>query len=161
MKKAVLLIVPLLLVSFVLAGPKGPQGPKGVHIGPPTDLLAEQIDDNTIECTWTAVEGATKYAVEACLTGTASDGENEFPIKVRVCTNVTETTALLDIGAAVAAELTAQEIDSATISAINLEGVVRVKAMNPGKNAGPQNNEWAVADATFVVEADEPPPVGE
>lgn len=161
MKKTVLIIVPLLLVSFVLAGPKGPQGPKGIHIGPPTDLAVEQIDDNTLRCTWTGVDGATKYAVEACLAGTASDGENEFPIKVRVCVSVTEATALLDIGAAVAAELTAQEIDPATISTINMEGEVRVKAMNPGKNAGPQNNEWAVEDATFVVEPDEPPPVEE
>jgi len=51
MKKVVLVIVPLLLVSFVLAGPKGPQGPKGDGPLPAPENLTATVDGTIITCT--------------------------------------------------------------------------------------------------------------
>lgn len=166
MKKAILVLVPLLLVSFVLAGPKGPQGPKDPKgpkgdgpIGPPTGLTATVVDD-TIECTWTAVAGATKYSLEVCLTGTADDGATEFPIKVKVSVSVPQPELLpapdpttvegtLELAPAIEAALVAAGADPATIISITLNGKVQVKAMNPGKKAGPQNHPWS--DPVVVI----------
>ncbi len=164
MKKAILLIVPLLLVSFVLAGPKGPQGPKGEGpIGPPTDLTAT-VDGTIITCTWTAVAGATKYSLEACLVGTASDGTTEFPIKVKACVSVpqpeptdppTPVEGTLDIAEAIEDALVAAGADPEAIISISLEGLVHVKAMNPGKKAGPQNHPWSEPVAITYESPDE------
>ncbi len=141
MKKAVLVIVPLLLVSFVLAGPKGPQGPKGDGpIGPPTIATADILADYTIEVTWSDVSEATKYSVEAHVTGIAVDAAaTEQPIDIKICVSATEAKAVLNILQAVDDDLA----DLGPAAAVELKVEIRVKAMNPGKKAGPQNHPWS------------------
>ena len=147
----------LALLLMVSSGPAVQPAPG--DLGPPADFMVTQNADS-IFFSWLPVEGADKYTVETCGMITWGDGSirGEVPLKMGICTKdeigmvyMRSGRVVLEIPKAtlariVLAELQDAGVDRASVIGFLLEATSKVKALDPGKGKGPQNNPWSNTD---------------
>lgn len=156
MKLKVCMLIACLAMVAAFAPAKQPnQG----TLGPPTDFMVTQNSDNLF-FSWMPVRGATKYAVPVWGVVTYSDGTARQQVRFKVGFNTAgcigtvyerSGRVVLEIPKAtmariVLARLQAAGVDPATVEAFLLEATAKVKAMNPGRRRGPQNNPFSNTD---------------
>ncbi len=98
-------------------------------------------DEGTFTAVWSPVDGATKYCVE--LEGIVAYGDPSSPSEAPVQVSFSSTEAELDLTLADVAAAIADQLGVAAEDLISATGSIKVKAMNPGKGAGRQNNPFS------------------
>ncbi len=150
----------MLIVCLAMVAAFAPaKQPNAGTLGPPTEFMVTQNADG-IFFSWVPVDDATKYAVPVWGVVTYTDGtarqQARFKLGLntkggigtvyrrsgRVVLEIPKTT----MARIVLAKLQAAGVDPATVEAFLLEATAKVKAMAPGKGAGPQNNPFSETD---------------
>jgi len=98
-------------------------------------------DAGTFAVVWDPVDGATKYSVE--VEGIVAYGDPSSPSEAPVQLSFSTTEAELDLTLAGFAAAVADQLGVAADDLISATGSIKVKAMNPGKGAGRQNNPFS------------------
>ena len=130
-------------------------------LGPPENFMVTQ-NATSFFFSWDPVEGATKYSVPVCGEITYGDGTTRGTVKFHVdlSTDGNVGTTYMRSGKVVLevpkrlvfrkvmAAIQLDGTDPTTVIGFLLEGTAKVKALNPGKGRGPQNNPFS-EPATF------------
>ena len=140
-KKVLMAVALCLFVTMpVLAGP----------LAAPANFTATVVDTDLV-CDWDDVLGAAKYSVdiECVVTFTDDMGTQTVTVDVSysaVPSNLTvATSTILD-------DVKAKLTITGVLQGMTVDAAARVKALNPGKGAGRQNNPFSEAVALqFVI----------
>lgn len=120
----------------------------------PTNFIVT-VGEDDVFFDWDDVEDATKYSVDVCVevTYATETGEETIPVEMSFGTSdrddggdMADSDLLVPqetIIAGVFAALADMGIDTSTISDLTLQATAKVKALNPGKGKGPQNNPFS------------------
>ena len=109
--------------------------------------LTVAVVGNDLECSWDAVDGADKYSVDVEAVVTLDlDGVTE-EVEVELSYGTSDRTDGEDMDDP---NLTVPLLDGVTSQlgvlaeeVVSIEGTARVKALNPGKGRGRQNNDFS------------------
>lgn len=122
------------LLAVVLAVTPAAAGPDPALTAAPTDFACvfSTTDPNTIECSWSALDGASKYSVDVIANYTLGvGGEGSFDFDFG--TPLTTAEAVLPA-----------DVDQDTLADTLVSAVLRVKGMNPpGRQAFNQNTPFS------------------